>query len=397
MLSVIVTIYNIEKYIDECIRSIIRQNLIDAEIILVDDGSTDSSGHICDFYLKKDSRIKVIHKENGGLVSARKTGLAAAKGKYIVYIDGDDWIDDCALDTMVRDIERENADIVFYNHYENSIHSQVEKCHGIAMGVYDKKGLMEKVYPRMITDGKFFEWQVFPSLCDCIIRKEILEKIQYEINEEITMGEDAACIYPCLLLSQRVCFVNRSFYHYRQYSDSMIRTKTNEEIERKRFRALYQDMTERLLRLSSVYDLREQWNFYMLFLMIPRADYLYLDFQNMSWLFPYTNLKKGMKIAIYGAGIYGRRLYNYLSESKFCEVVAWFDRDYEGLVKQGLKVLNPESINEYQFEGIIIANMFENSRKQIRDFIQTKTDCQVFEIEKDVIFSEETMIKFGLY
>lgn len=91
-ISVIVPVYNVEKYLSRCIDSIISQTFSDFELILVDDGSTDSSGKICDEYGKKDGRVKVIHKRNGGLSSARNCGLENAKGNYICFVDSDDWI-----------------------------------------------------------------------------------------------------------------------------------------------------------------------------------------------------------------------------------------------------------------------------------------------------------------
>ena len=92
-ISIIVPIYNVAEYLEECIQSILVQRMNSIEIILVDDGSTDGCAELCDFYAEKDRRIIVIHKENGGLVSARKEGLKRATGKYIAYVDGDDWIE----------------------------------------------------------------------------------------------------------------------------------------------------------------------------------------------------------------------------------------------------------------------------------------------------------------
>lgn len=102
MISVIVPIYNVEEYLPQCIRSISSQTYTELEIILVDDGSTDSGGALCDAYARQDARMKVIHKENGGLVSARKAGVNAAGGEYITFVDGDDWI---AQDAYCRIME----------------------------------------------------------------------------------------------------------------------------------------------------------------------------------------------------------------------------------------------------------------------------------------------------
>lgn len=112
MISVIVAVYNIEKYIAKCIESIINQTYKDLEIILVDDGATDSSGQICEEYAKKDSRIKVIHRVNGGLSAARNTGIEWAHGDFIAFVDGDDWIEPTMYEEMINQALEKKADFV---------------------------------------------------------------------------------------------------------------------------------------------------------------------------------------------------------------------------------------------------------------------------------------------
>ena len=111
IVSVIVPVFNVEKYLDKCIESLIKQKLKDIEIILVDDGSTDLSGKICDEWKTKDSRIQVIHKKNGGLSDARNVGVELAKGKYIGFVDSDDYVSDDMFQILYQNIEKENADI----------------------------------------------------------------------------------------------------------------------------------------------------------------------------------------------------------------------------------------------------------------------------------------------
>ena len=109
-ISIIVPIYNIEEYLEKCISSIIKQTYTNLQIILVDDGSPDGSPLICDEYAKKDRRVKVIHKKNGGLVSARKAGLKIAQGEYICFVDGDDFVSNDMLETYERALGREKVD-----------------------------------------------------------------------------------------------------------------------------------------------------------------------------------------------------------------------------------------------------------------------------------------------
>ena len=117
LISVVVPVYNVEKYIDKCINSIINQTYKNLEIILVDDGSPDNCGNICDEYAKKDNRIIVIHKENGGLSDARNTGIEVSKGKYITFIDSDDYISDNYVSFLYNLIIEYKADISIGKHY----------------------------------------------------------------------------------------------------------------------------------------------------------------------------------------------------------------------------------------------------------------------------------------
>lgn len=116
-ISVVIPVYNVEKYLQECVNSVLRQTYTDFEVILVDDGSTDSGGRICDDYAQKDPRVRVIHQANGGLSVARNTGLRAAQGKYVYFLDSDDYIEDHTLEALIFLAEKESADIVFFDGY----------------------------------------------------------------------------------------------------------------------------------------------------------------------------------------------------------------------------------------------------------------------------------------
>ena len=117
MVSVIIPVYNVEKYLEECVDSVLAQTYTDWEAILVDDGATDSSGRMCDAYAAKDPRIRVIHRENGGLSAARNTGLKAARGEYVYFLDSDDYIEPDTLALLLETAEREQADVVFFDGY----------------------------------------------------------------------------------------------------------------------------------------------------------------------------------------------------------------------------------------------------------------------------------------
>ena len=148
LVSVIVPVYNVEKYIHRCITSIINQSYSELEIILVDDGSSDSSGLICDEYALKDKRIKVIHKKNGGLGYARNSGLDCATGKYVTFIDGDDYIGLTHIEKMLTLITETNSDTCMAGH--TKVYSNREEKHlNVCSGKIYKGNAKEQILPRM--------------------------------------------------------------------------------------------------------------------------------------------------------------------------------------------------------------------------------------------------------
>jgi len=396
-ISVIVPVYNISSYLCRCVDSLLGQSYANLEIILVDDGSTDDCPKICDEYKRRDSRIKVLHKENGGLVSARKAGLHAATGRYVGYVDGDDWTEPDMYGLMYQRMLEQEVDVVMCGRYEDTGTVRRAVYHGIPEGRYDKEGLMESVYPRMIVNKEFFEWGIFPGVWDKLFRRECLEEFQFAVDERLTMGEDAACTYPCLLNAGSIYILHDCLYHYRQSAGSMVRRCDSTGVERKRFRALYQSVLESLDRYKNIYDLRQQWREYMLFLMVPRADVLYRDMEKMDYLFPFPNVKRGSDIIIYGMGLYGQRLYRFVRATGFCNIVVAVDRNFIELQKQGLEVASPDDIEKYEYDFIVIASSFAKARSSIyHDLTDKYSASKIYMMDEDLVKSERVLKAFGL-
>lgn len=397
MISVIVPVYNIKSYLSTCIESILKQTFSDLEIILVNDGSTDGSADICEKYRDKDSRIVVIHKENGGLVSARKAGMSAANGDYIGYVDGDDWIEPDMYECLFQKLTNQKVDVVMCGRYEDTGEINKEVYHGVPEGKYIKEELLRFIYPRMITGNAFFEWEIFPGLWDKLFRRSCIEQFQYAVDERITMGEDAACTYPCLLNVNSIYVLHKCFYHYRQTTSSMVKKIQDYEKERNEFRILYQFVDKQFEHYADIYDLRQQWKKYVLFLMLPRADGLYRGFEQLNYLFPFRQIKRNSKIILYGAGTYGQRLFHYLKETNFCQVAAWVDRNYIQFQKMGLEVESPLVIPKRNYDAIAIANTYEKSRNALFRELQKKYPRKrIYTIDENCIFTQESMEAFGL-
>ena len=233
MFTVIVPIYKVEKYLKKCITSILNQTYKDFELLLIDDGSPDNCPKICDEFKRKDKRVKVIHKKNGGLVSARNIGVKNASGKYICYVDGDDWIRPNLLEEVNKIItDNKDLDMVIFNiervfeDYNQILDFDIEN------GLYDKQKLEEYIYPFMMYDNRksFCKGLIFPAACNKIYRKELLEKHHCK-DERIKMGEDNAFVFECLVYSNKVYFVNKVFYEYNQLNP----TSFNNSYDKNRF------------------------------------------------------------------------------------------------------------------------------------------------------------------
>lgn len=224
MLSIIVPVYNVEKYIHKCLDSILAQNFSDYEVILVDDGSTDSSGSICDQYTSEHASFTCIHKPNGGLPSARKRGYEASRGQYVTFVDSDDWIAPNMYSKMCQAIHDTHADIVLCN-YIAAMPDREQVCTApFASGFYDKSRLTEEVYPSMIYSGTFYKYGISPNLWNKIFRRELLREHLFHVPDDVIVGEDALASYSCILEAASVYIVDEALYYYRSNADSLSRS-----------------------------------------------------------------------------------------------------------------------------------------------------------------------------
>lgn len=250
MYSFIVSVYKVEKYLPQCIESILSQSCGDFEVILVDDGSPDQCPQICDEYAAKDNRIKVIHKENGGLMSTRKIGVNAASGDYICFIDGDDFISFDMLETYESILNKFNVDIIcngYTLYFEQKTEPVLQR---IPLGYYDKERLKTEVYPRMLSTEPFFSFFIIPSVCSKCFKNSIAKKIYAEVPDEISLGEDVAASYPAILESESIYVTDYTGYMYRQNYASMTHTYDKN---------LYQKICNLVLHLRNVNEDKD-WN-----------------------------------------------------------------------------------------------------------------------------------------
>ena len=372
-LSVIVPIFNAGQYLDKCIKSILSQSIEKMQVILVDDGSFDNSFEICQKYANADSRIEIIRKENKGLVSARKTGVQRARGRYTISVDADDWVEPGYFEFMVSLIKKSDADIVAAGHFHDIGTDSIRITNGVSPGIYNIEDILDK----MIYAGGFFRYGIQPHIWNKLFKTDILRQVQLKTDEDINIGEDAAVVYPYILSSKKIAISDYCGYHYSQNGDSMSKNKAADE--RWRIERLITFLRNSFLELGIQEKLKSQMSVYEKYLFVMR-DIGVFDKSEGQILRPFGGIKKGSKVALYGAGVLGRQIYRYIKEDGSVRIIKWVDKNWQEYDRQNMDVKSPASLKEYgEFDYVIIANL------DCLKALEIKNSCLKMDIPSDKI------------
>lgn len=217
MVTIIVPVYNVEQYLNKCIESIVNQSHIDIEIILVNDGSTDNSGFICEDWKKKDGRITVIHKKNGGLSSARNAGLDSSNGDYICFIDSDDWIEPDFVEILLKSLDINNADISQCGFIEEVMGKDSIAYRSEKYLVVTGKEAIKNLYNKNTYLNSVVMWNK-------LYKKKIFNKLRFD---EGIVHEDEALIHEILYNADRVVINESKLHHYLIRPNSIMNSKFN--------------------------------------------------------------------------------------------------------------------------------------------------------------------------
>ena len=243
--SILIAVYQAEKYLNICLNSILSQTFSDFEVILVDDGSKDLSRDICDEYAKKDSRVNVIRKQNGGVASARQCGIDNAQGEYIIYVDPDDWVESDMLEVMYHEAKSKDADMVFVDYYwenQTEVRYMNEKPKDL-----NHFTLLEAILNQSITGATWTK----------LIRRSLFKK--YKVTfPPINMTEDTHAMSQLLLNDIKLVYIPKAFYHYVTYINPNSLLKNVKEYK-ERLEAFYQLLHDDYYKYWLVY-LGYRWN-----------------------------------------------------------------------------------------------------------------------------------------
>ena len=227
--SVIVPVYKVEKYLTACIESVLNQTFSDFELILVDDGSPDRCPAICDSYKEKDSRVKVVHKPNGGLASARRAGIKVASGDYVYNLDSDDLIENDTLECAYNIIKDTGCEIVSFSYrwVKNGITVNVTND-GLDEGLYVGMDIDKHILPRLLMDKNMNHMSYY--LAGKAVKREFLLPLQLGVSEKISLGEDLCCVFPCYLCATSVYISKKETYLYTVRTDSLSKEFNTKQI-----------------------------------------------------------------------------------------------------------------------------------------------------------------------
>ena len=218
-ISVIVPVYKVERFLPKCVDSILKQTHSNLEVILVDDGSPDGSGAICDAFAEKDSRVRVIHQKNGGLSHARNAGIQAARGDYLSFVDGDDWIEPDTYEAMLPLTEKYGARIVCAGRYDEN-----DATGEISVGLCPAR---EEVLPGTEVVRRIFRWDgLDSSACDKLFHRELFQNIRFPVGRVV---EDVPTIYRVVLLAEKAAMLPKPVYHYVHRGKSITTTSFSEK------------------------------------------------------------------------------------------------------------------------------------------------------------------------
>jgi len=358
LISVIVPIYRVEEYLEQCIQSIIKQTYQNLEIILVDDGSDDSSGAICDAYAKKDKRIKVIHKKNEKQFKARRAGLMIATGEYIGFVDGDDWISENMYEMLLKTATEYDVDVVESGIIDTWEDTCFIRYPYMKQGCYKNKEFETKVELKVLSTERFFTHGVSPYLWNKLFKREAIEKYQLAEGEVHNVLDDVSVVYPCIIHAKSLYVLHESYYYYRGRTNSSKRVESTERVEK--FIAYYKDFCKCFEGTSLYKSDDKQLLQYAMYWLLMKAPYIFDENEGNKILNPYGGIKTTDRVVLYGAGAMGIHMESYLRLVLDDKLVCWADKNYRNL-QSSLEVSSPETIRECEFDYVILSILREEA------------------------------------
>ena len=387
MVSIIVPMYNAEKYIDRCLGSILGQSYEDIEVIVINDGSTDSSFEHAYVFAERDKRVHVVTQDNQGLVYSRKQGIMRAQGEYTLFIDSDDYIEPDMVENLVRIAEDNGADAVLsgailqvtgtdadvYCGLDQINHRSItDKYYRVARNFaeerfYDGKEL-DELKQQLFCAEDYCTMAVLPYLWNKLWRTSVIKDFVLECDEKIRVGEDVAIGFPALLTAKRVAVTNKAYYHYCQYMNSMMRSGEREEAEYENAVRLRDYLVRKCGEIGAPQEVMAGIKRLFMNQLYTRCYGKVNELSGTNGFAGFTTVIPE-NLVIYGAGELGKAIYKYAEDK--CHIKAWIDSAFEFQQALGYEVISSDEYTPDEKDVVIIAvfnvHAVEAIRKKLLD------------------------------
>lgn len=277
LISIIIPVYNVEEYLFECVKSIVNQTYSKIEIILVNDGSKDNSGKICNDWAKKDDRIRVIHKINAGTACARITGLLNSQAKYIIFVDADDYVDENYVKILYNAMIDNNVDLVTCQFFEFRYGQKQKSDIRCEPAIYDKDKIENLLKTIFLYDKKIEKSGFYPYLCGKIFKREILVEC-LNVGKDLFYGEDHVCVFKYVYNINSMLIIPNYLYFYRKREGQVTQLYKNE---------LWENMELYFRRIKFIDKnnlLNEQINYWSFKTLITVINLLFSTDKNYSYI-----------------------------------------------------------------------------------------------------------------
>ena len=378
-LSVVVTVYNLERYIEKCIDSLLLQDYKYMEIVIVDDGSTDNTSEICDKYEKKYNNIRVVHKCNEGVVKALATGIDYSEGLYITFVDGDDWVQHNCYGSLMKLLLDNDLDIITYGaiRYRNE-NDYYYTYDSFKEGIYEGTDLND-IKSNMIWDKTKQGFQIDPSLCMKIFRKDIIETcVKNVLNIKIHYAQDVIITYPAIKEAEKLGIIHDAYYFHRRREIGVQPAYLMDSQYYYKLYLVYKYLSEIFKFDKNILQQIEAFYQYSVKLRcLDNTQDVTID----KWLFPFDKVKKGSNIIIYGYGKVGKTYIQQLEKLNFCNVICIVDSAYEKYQDNGGKIFPIEHIVNKRYDYIVIANASDDVKHKIKNVLMNNFNVE----EKKII------------
>lgn len=390
LISIIVPVYNIEQYIEQCVLSIRNQTYKNIEIILIDDGSTDGSGNICDKLAEGDQRIKVIHKKNGGPATARKDGVNSAKGKYIGFVDGDDWIEPNMYESLYNFAIENDAQMVTSagcQEYPGGKGKYIVKD-GLPQGLYDMADADNLLIANVFPTGFAKKYYLNGSVCYKLYEKNIISEVIDDMEDNFALFEDNVSNIGAVAKAKRIYIQHNVYYHHRERVSSITHSSDvhsfehltkaylyfQKVINKSKYKNIWQKQLDEYISCSTFYCLQR---------------FLGDKYIVPQHVFPMNIIPVGAKLVIYGAGTVGKGYKIWADLAGFYKVVKWVDKSVSKGDSDMRGVEPVESIRLVDFDYIVVAVKNKSIAQEIiEDLVQYQIDREKIIWEYPITIAE---------